>query len=95
MTKDLSTQPHPPASPRKTKSPVRFFSIGILSRFMRVTYGADALQEVERRVSTYMAATNFEVAGIWMRVLRHLRGVYVNEDARRVVKAKRTLKVKT
>jgi hypothetical protein len=65
-----------------------------LARFLRVTYGAQAINEAQRRVDVYTEDTRHEVAQIWRLVLMYLRGKPVTDDTHRILKAKRNLTVK-
>ena len=65
-----------------------------LSRYLRTTYGAAAVNEAERRVVAYTKDTRHEIADIWKLVLMHLRGSEVTEESHRILRIKRKLKVK-
>ena len=95
MNQDENTKPPTNSPPSQHRKQRLFFSTTTLSRFMRVCYGKDAPQEVQRRIAAYIQKADFELAEIWKRVLAHLHGVEIKEDARRIVKAPKPFKVRT
>jgi hypothetical protein len=68
-----------------------YFNTVTLARFMRACYGDDAAKQAERHVQAYMEIKEQEIAGIWKRVVAHLRGVQEIEDQRRIFKAAKPL----
>ncbi len=72
-----------------------YFNTATLSRFMKACYGADAMQQAQRHVKSYMEIKEPEIAAIWKRVVAHLQGVEIKEDPRRIVKPPKPLSVKT
>ena len=72
-----------------------YFNTATLARFMRACYGADAAEQAERHVNAYMEIKEQEIAGIWKRVVAHIRGVQEVEDQRRIVKVAKPVSVKT
>ena len=71
-----------------------YFNTVTLARFMRACYGKDAAQQAERHVHAYMEIREQEIAGIWKRVVAHIRGVQEIEDQRRIVKVAKPVSVK-
>ena len=61
---------------------------------MRACYGKDAAVQAERHVNAYMEIKEQEIAGIWKRVVAHIRGVQEIEDQRRIVMAPKPVTVK-
>jgi hypothetical protein len=66
-----------------------------LARYLRLTYGAHAVDEAQRRVAVYTKDTRQEIADIWTLVLMHLRGSEVTDDTHRILRTKRRLTIKT
>jgi len=86
MTQDVKTDPSSLAQPYWDNDQPLFFNTATLARFMQGTYGADALKEVQRRITAYIDIADFEVAEIWKRVLPHLHGVKTKEDTQHIVR---------
>ena len=81
-------------TPPKVGEPPLYFNTFSISRFMRTCYGKDAATEAQRHVEGYMRAGRHELAEIWKRVLAHLCGIEVREDARRILRKAKSLKVR-
>ena len=71
-----------------------YFNTATLAKFMRACYGKDAAIQAERHVNAYMEIKEQEIAGIWKRVVAHIRGVQEGEDHRRIVKVTKPVNVK-
>jgi hypothetical protein len=65
------------------------------SRYLRMTYGAGAIAEAERRVAAYGKDSRHEIADIWKLVLMHLRGCEVTDETHRILRIKRKLRIKS
>jgi hypothetical protein len=94
MTEATPAEPAPDAPAPKDDHIGRFLSVSILSRFMRITYGAQAIPETQRRIEAYAKGSKHDLAEIWQRVLARLTGCDPSTETRMVVKAKRSLKVR-
>ena len=64
------------------------------ARYLRMTYGAGAIAEAERRVVAHSNEARRDVADLWKLVWMHLRGAEVTEETHRILRTKRSLKVK-
>jgi len=94
MAEVNAAQPEPDALPKGNDKIGRFLTVGVLSRFMRITYGTEAVPETQRRIAAYNRTSRFELAEIWQRVLVQLTGYDPNGETRLIVKAKRSFRVR-
>ena len=81
-------------TPPKVGEPPLYFNTRTVSRFMNACYGLHAAAEAQRHVVAYAQAGRQELAEIWKRVLAHLCGIEIRDDARRTVRKTRKLKVR-
>lgn len=92
MTRD--TKDGPQATHSESEKDALCYNTVTLSRFMRACYGADAAKEADRHVESYLAIKEHEIAGIWKRVVAHIRGIEIVDDQRRIVKPSKPPNVK-
>jgi hypothetical protein len=95
MAEAEDTAPESDSPSQQTEKVGRYLTVGILARFMRITYGKQAIIETERRIAAYANAGKFDLAEVWRRVLVQLTGYDPTAETRRIFRARRPLKVRT